>query len=229
MLAKAAGSVNASNVLRLPLPGDELIFPGVGKGKIQGWQADPTALLDARLGEVRPGVERTLAGVLTVCLKMLQTDHCLHHALYGLFMFGVKPLDLAERESYATELLTRWSNSQAVTEPVERLLARIALDEAIHSLIHRPTASRDSWWGKVQYLARATLDEAVEAARRAGHEVFTQALWGPYKSVRVSTERDIQADTGSVPPGEVLACLRVAATIDGRAYPGRVLYRSTGV
>src|SRR5262249_46332690 len=149
---------------------------------------------------------RTLGGVVTVCLRMLEVDPALHHALYGLFMFGIKALDDLDREAYARELIYRWEQARAPGgSAADRLRARIDLDEAIHSRVHRPVADRNSWWGQVQYQARATLDDAVAEASRAGASVFTQALWGPYKSVRGQSERDLQIGEGPVPPGEVLA------------------------
>jgi hypothetical protein len=169
----------------------------------------------------------TVAGVVSVCLRLLDADPLLHHALHSLYMFGVKPMTDDDRAAYAEELAQRFRRAAAEADPVEGLVARLDLDEAIHSLVHRPPAERESWWGQVQQRARGTLDAAAEAARAAGHTVLLQALWGPYRTARSSSQNDLELDGGSAAPGEVLACLRVAARIDGRLLPGRVLYRSS--
>ncbi len=104
--------------------------------------------------------------------------------------------------------------------------AWLELDEVEHSLLHQPPAAASSWWGRQQRRARDTLTEIKERVSAAGHTVHVQALSGRYADVRQFTRsEDDREAVGNVPPGDVVACLRLFAKLDGEVLPGRVLYR----
>jgi hypothetical protein len=229
-LVKAAGgTATEAGAERLPLPEAGLIYPGLCDGmQVVGWQASPDAPLDQRLGDVPAGPGRALAGLVSVCLRLIVDDHCLHHALYGLFMFGVKPFDDLDRDAYAGELVYRLQRWLQCTDVLERFRALLDLDEAINSLLYRPMVDRDSWWAGVQFRSRSLLDQSAAAARSAGHDVSIQVLGGAYRTARSSSTHDLQVEDSTTPPGEVIACLRVAARVGGQLLPGRVLYRALG-
>ena len=170
-----------------------------------------------------------LAGIVSVCLKFIDIDTYLHHALKSVDRFGVRSLNSEpEKSKYVTALLDRFQRVLTTTDadPVIALRARLDLDEAIHSLVYLPPCDRFSWWGKLQQEARRTLDSVVEKARDAGYQVQIRPLWGTYADIYTWSKDDLQLNIGGV-PGEVSACLRVCAKINDEVIPGRVLFRSS--
>src|SRR5262249_26437579 len=106
----------------------------------------------------------------------------------------------------------------------DRVKKRLDLDEAIHSLVYQPPAAPDSWWDRLQSQARAALFQERDRAVAAGCPVQLQLLGRGFAGIsRLATAR-VQVDSGV--PGEVSACLRVWARVDGEELKGRVLYRS---
>lgn len=216
----------------LPFTRNECIYPGLtGKVKASGLWFSERVGFDSRLMvERRSGELNFLAGVVSTCLKFIESDPSVHHALKSVDRFGVRSLSLeSEKSKYITALIDRFRRVQATadnTDPTVALRARLDLDEAIHSLVYLPCGDRYSWWGKLQQEARRTLDQVVEKARHAGHQVQIRPLWGTYADVFNWSKDDLQLDIGGV-PGEVSACLRVYAKIDDEVLPGRVLFRSS--
>ncbi|MBR8833107.1 MAG: hypothetical protein DSM106950_03435 [Stigonema ocellatum SAG 48.90 = DSM 106950] len=215
----------------LPFIRDELLYPGLtGKVKATGLCLSEEVDFDSRLMvEKRGGELDLLASVVSTCLKFIEQDSCLYHALKSLDRFGVRSLSLdAEKHKYIIALVERFHRVQATAdaEPTTALRARLELDEAIHSLVYLPTCDRYSWWGKLQQEARRTLDAVVERARDAGYQVQIRPLWGTYADVFSWSRDDLQLDMGGV-RGEVSACLRVYAKINDEVLPGRVLFRSS--
>jgi hypothetical protein len=106
----------------------------------------------------------------------------------------------------------------------EHLKALLDLDEALHSLVYQPPVAPDSWWARLQDHAREALFRARDRAIQAGGAVHFQLLGGNFADVSRLAPDSLQVDFGV--PGEVSACLRVWARIEGEELKGRVLYRS---
>ncbi|KAB8320402.1 hypothetical protein SD81_002010 [Tolypothrix campylonemoides VB511288] len=218
--------------LSLPFTRNESIYPGLtGEVKATGLclsdqiDFDPRLMMETNHGEID-----LLAGVVSTCLKFIELDSSLHHALKSVDRFGVRSLnDEREKSKYVTALIDRFRRVQTTADhvdPIVALRARLDLDEAIHSLVYLPCGDRYSWWGKLQQEARRTLDSVVEKTRDAGYHVQIRPLWGTYADIFNWSKDDLQIDIGGV-RGEVSACLRVYAKINDEVLPGRVLFRSS--
>ncbi|ARV62793.1 hypothetical protein BZZ01_01160 [Nostocales cyanobacterium HT-58-2] len=218
--------------LSLPFTRNESIYPALtGKVRATGLCLSDQVDFDPRLMVETCGEELDLlAGVVSICLKFIELDSSLHHALKSVDRFGVRSLnDEREKSKYVTALIDRFRRVQTTADNADiavTLRARLDLDEAIHSLVYLPCADRYSWWGKLQQEARRTLDQVVEKARHAGYQVQIRPLWGTYADVFNWSKDDLQLDIGGV-RGEVSACLRVYAKINDEVLPGRVLFRSS--
>jgi hypothetical protein len=216
----------------LPFTRNECLYPGLtGKIKAIGLCLSDQANFDQRLMvKTRGGELDFLAGVVSSCLKFIELDSSLHHALKSVERFGIRSLNIeSEKSKYVAALIDRFHRVQATADnrdPVIALRARLDLDEAIHSLVYVPPCDRYSWWGKLQQEARRTLDPVVERVRHAGYQAQIRPLWGTYADVFNWSKDDLQLDVGGV-PGEVSACLRVYAKINDEVLPGRVLFRSS--
>ncbi len=226
-----------------------------GQIEARGLTLSPTAPLHPLLGETESAVascqlsvasegpselttdNRQLttaaAGDVSFCLYFLEVDASLHHCLESLRPPGIHRLRDGYREAYTRELLGRFHRlRQTEDNPVEFLRSAIAVDEAIQSLLYLPLADRLSWQQQRRQRARMRLEQAAERARQAGHKVHLRWLTGSYRQVKRFSQNDWGLEFGDLgdgktaaPPGEVLACLRVYAEIDGQAFPGRVIYR----
>ena len=221
---------NKASLVQLPFPTSEHIYPGL-KGNIQasGLCFSNTIDFDERLQTQRSGTELDiLAGVVSTCLKFIEVDPHLHHALRSVDRFGVRSLRLADKPKYIAALIERFNKVKVTfnTNNLIALRARLDLDEAIHSLVYLPCVDRFSWWGKLQQEARRTLETAAQQMRQAGYQVQIRPLWGTYADVYPFSKDDLQVDTVGI-PGEVSACLRVYAKINDEILPGRVLFRSS--
>ena len=219
-----------TSLQQLPFPTPQHIYPGL-KGNIQAWGLcfSNTINFDERLQIKRSGTELDiLAAIVSTCLKFIEIDPYLHHALRSIDRFGVRSLNSADKPKYITTLIERFNRVKTTfyTDKILALRARLDLDEAIHSLIYLPCVDRFSWWGKLQQEARRTLETAVQEARQAGYQIQMRPLWGTYADVYPFSKDDLQIDIGGV-PGEVSACLRVYTKINNEVLPGRVLFRSS--
>jgi hypothetical protein len=167
-----------------------------------------------------------LADAVSACLWLAQRDPPLRHGLKSVFRFGLAPLAGDQRERYVAELLRLWERVRTGGGQgfKEQLRARLDLDEAIHSLVYQPPAAADSWWARLRNQARATLFAARDQAVQAGLPVHFQELGGSFAEINRLAPESLQVDFGV--PGEVCACLRVWARVDGEELKGRVLYRS---
>jgi hypothetical protein len=218
----------------LPLGRDEEIYPGLtGAVQAVGLRSVASAPLDPRVPEPSDPDMRFLAGGTSAYLWFIELDPHLHHALQSVFRFGVAPLAGDQQQRYRAELLRRWERLQSGARtaalgqgPKERLKEHLDLDEALHSLVYQPLADARSWWGCLQSQARDVLFHARDRAIRAGCNVHLQLLGGSFADVNRLAPESLQVDFGV--PGEVAACLRVWARIDGEELKGRVLYRSPG-
>ncbi len=216
----------------LPFIRNEPLYSGLKEAvEAKGFCLSDRVGLDERL--TREKLEdqelKFLGGVVSICLKFIELDPCLHHALKSVERFGVRSLQLEEQKSkYIKELSDRFQRVLAThnhSDPTQALRARLDLDEAIHSLVYLPPADRFSWWGKLQQESRRALDPLVERARKAGYNVLIRPLWGPYGDVYRSSKDDLELKVGGV-RGEVLANLRIYAKINEEVLPGRVLFSS---
>lgn len=227
-LARQAGAVaQTQDVQCLCDDVEEGVYPGLaGAVSAPGLQLSASApvhrLLAAEGGT--PDWAGLTAGI-SFFLCYMESDPALHHALESVRPHGVHRLVGGQRDGFVKELILRYQRVKVDTaDPVAALRAWIALDEAIHSLTHVPAAASLSWWRQHQQRMRQRLDAAADKARRAGHRVHLRWLAGNYRQVRNYTANDWGMESGGS-PGEVVACLRVYAEIDGQAFPGRVIYR----
>ena len=219
-----------TSLQQLPFSNPEIIYSGL-KGSIQasGLCFSNTINFDERLQIQRSGTELDiLAGVVSTCLKFIEQDPHLHHALRSVDRFGVRSLASADKPKYIAALIERFNKVKVTFNTINiiALRARLDLDEAIHSLTYLPCVDRFSWWGKLQQEARRTLDTAAQEARQAGINFQIRPLWGTYADIYPFSKDDLQIETGGI-PGEVSACLRVYAKINDEILPGRVLFRSS--
>lgn len=241
-LTQSVGAINDVSSTQLkPLPwiatlaadvnsqGTAVVYPGLtGSVQATGLCLSKQATLDHQLNaEVLQEDLAILAKVVTICLKFVeQPDQTLHHALQTIDSFELKSLTSPqERRKYVNALLDRFKRVQIAEKSqdiTEILLARLDLDEAIHSLVYFPPVDRDtSWWGKLQQSARRTL---MTKARQ--HNIQVRALWGSYAEVRQWSKNDLEIDVGGI-QGEVSACLRVYSKLNQEDLPGRVIFRSS--
>jgi hypothetical protein len=219
----------------VPLLRDENIYPGLS-GAIQamGLRSATSAALDPRVKPPADSSLRFLAGVVSTYVWFAEHDPHLAHCLKGVFSFGITPLRDGQGERYRDELLRLWERVQnSLAEPPstaarpwfkDRLREQLDLDEALHSLLYQPLPAADSWWGMLQTQAREVLLKARDRAAQAGCPAHLQVLGGPFAEINRLAPDSLQVDFGV--PGEVAACLRVWARVDGEESKGRVLYRS---
>jgi hypothetical protein len=230
--AEAGGRPSDAGAAVLPLGRDEAIYPGLtGAVQAPGLCSKAGAPLAPQVPEpADPGL-RPLAGVVSAYLWFIERDPHLHHCLQGVFRFGVPPLTGGgQRQRYREELLRRWDRARSGSPGAaghglkDWMKALLDLDEALQSLVYQPLADERSWWGRLQREAREVVFRARDRAAEAGGNVHLQLLGGSFADVSRLAPESLQVDFGV--PGEVAACLRVWARIDGEELKGRVLYRS---
>ncbi|AFY34292.1 hypothetical protein [Calothrix sp. PCC 7507] len=233
-LAQEAGAMeNNSDLYQLPFIRDEIIYPGLsGTIRAKGLCLSQKALLDA---EIVQGCEfgdlYLLAGFLLLCIKFIEIEPDLYHALKSVFSFDVISLHFKPEQQiqYIDALIDRFQRTQKAEEIADPLLilrAWIDIDEAIHSLVFVPPAERYSWWGKLQQESRRMLKKVADRAINVGNNVRIRQLSGLYADICAFTKDDLQLDCGGI-PGEVLTCIRVYARINQEESPGRVLFRAS--
>jgi hypothetical protein len=218
----------------LPLGRDEVLYPGLtGAVQTMGLRTSTTTAPDTRIQMPPDDDLRVLGRIVSTCLWYVEHDPALHHTLQSVFRFGIVPLAGEQRDRYVAEFLRLWERVRAVggapaASPRQRfkdlLKAVLDLDEAICSLVYQPLAAPDSWWGRLQALARETLFRIRDRAVTAGCAVHLQLLGGSFADVNRLAPDSLQVDFGV--PGEVSACLRVWARLEGEELRGRTLYRS---
>jgi hypothetical protein len=232
---QAGARADDGSAVSLPLVKDETIYPGLaGSVQAAGLRSSAAAALDERLAAPETDDLRTLAGLTSACLWFAEHDLAACHCLRGVFRFGVRSLSGDQRERYVAELVRLWARARA-TAPggpngradarfKEHVKALLDLDEALHSLVYQPPATPDSWWGRLRAQAREAVLRVREQAAQAGCTVHLQLLEGAFADINRLAPDSLQVDFGV--PGEVSACLRLWARIDGEELKGRVLYRS---
>jgi hypothetical protein len=229
MAEQAGGQPSDSLARQLPLPDAEVIYPGLtGKIEADGLRSSPSAPLDPRLTKSIPAELRELPGFVSTALWFIDHDPHLCHCLKRVFRFGIVSLSGAQREQYVAEMLRLWerviqafSGAAIIKEQIKSLLD---LDEALHSLVYQPLADPESWWGRLQAQVRELVFQARDRAVAAGCQAHLQRLGGSFADINRLAPDSLQVDFGVC--GEVSACLRLWARIDGEEIKGRVLYRS---
>jgi hypothetical protein len=233
-LAQEAGAIEDTwDLYQIPFIRDEIIYPGLsGAVFAQGLCLSHQALLNNEITQNNKSEDiHLLAGFLDLCIKFIELDPDLHHALKSVFGFDVISLQAKpdQRIQYMDALTDRFQRVQKAEENTDLLStvrAWIDMDEAIHSLVFVPPAERYSWWGKLQQESRRTLKKVADKAMNAGHDVRIRQLSGLYADICTLSKDDLQLDCGGI-PGEVLTCLRVYARINQEESPGRVIFRSS--
>lgn len=228
---------NDSRVQLLPFPNDRVLYPGLeGSITATGLRTCPTATLDPRVAPHPADADLPLlARLVSTALWFIENDPELHHCLQSVYRFGVVPLVADQRNRFVDEMLRRWRRVRdryPISSPTppkpwlkDFLEEHIALDEAFNSLVHVPPAAPDSWWGAFQAQARPVLNRARDLVIRAGCPARLQRLAGDFPAVsNLVADDSLQVPHGT--PGEIVACLRVYARIDGHESKARVLYRS---
>jgi hypothetical protein len=228
LAAEAGARPDQSATAVLPLPQEEVIYPGLtGSIRAAGLCSSPSAPLDPQVPTAGDRDLRELAGLTSAYLWFIEHDPHLRHCFKNVFRFGLTPLTGNQRERYVADLLRLWERVRKGASggaAKDRLKAHLDLDEALHSLVYQPPAAPDSWWGRQQGRARAALFAARDRAVQSGCAVQMQVLGGAFAEINRLAPDSLQVDFGV--PGEVGACLRVWARVDGEELKGRVLYRS---
>jgi hypothetical protein len=195
---------------------------------VAGIRVRPGASADPALGDVDVVPE---AGFLVQrVLTLLTEDRELCHALEGLRVTGIHPLDdPATAAEFCRELLRRLRDA---TRPgagsLERLHGLYLLDEAICSAVHQPPAHPESWWGDLATASHRLLREAAQDAGKDGVPAEVRPLeLLPYAELRRYTaDRNVAYRVPKDQVGLVLACLRTWMEADGHRYLGRVIWGS---
>ncbi|OYE03077.1 hypothetical protein [Nostoc sp. 'Peltigera membranacea cyanobiont' 232] len=235
---QAEAEEDISNNLQLRFKGNEEIYPGL-KGSIQaqGLSLSENASLDLqvlqenRYEHLSEDV-KLLACLVSICISFVDRERDLHHALETVFKFNIMPLvsNPEQRKKYIEALKERFQRTLRAEESGDSLTvlkAWINIDEAINSLVFVPPADSDSWWGEFKKQSRRILVRKVKKAKEEDHDVRIQELSGMYADIHnLSSGYDLPLKVGGI-PGEVQACLRVYARINGEKFPGRVIYRSS--
>lgn len=238
--ASVGAQEDISNCLPLPFNKHENIYPGL-KGSIttQGLCFSNVAInhpqiaklnLNNYQGDFQEDIH-LLANLVSTCIKFVDIDPDLHHALKSIFSFDImnlrsKPEHRCQYTDALIESFWRMLKAEESADPLSVLRHWIDLDEAIHSLVFMPPADRFSWWGKLQQETRRLLKKVVQRAISEGHNIRIRQLSGLYADVCAFSKDDLRQELGGN-PGEVLACLRVYAKINEQEFPGRVLFRSS--
>ncbi|GGV29621.1 hypothetical protein [Streptomyces spectabilis] len=160
--------------------------------------------------------------------ELAARDGQLHHCLESVAHRGVIPLcDAEARATYRQELAQRLGRLARQTPgSPEELRAALAVDEALCSVLHLPPAAPGSWWARVAEASQRMVLELRRRVRDNGGDVAVQVLAPTYREARRRTGgNDIPLDAGGR-KGQVLAGLRLWASVEGRELPGRVVYRA---
>jgi hypothetical protein len=233
-MAQQAGAIaDNSNLYQLPFIRDEIIYPGLsGSIRAKGLCLSKKVLANEEITQTNASGElHLLAALVLICIKLIDAEPDLHHALKSVFSFDIISLHSKpeQRHHYIEALIDRFQRTQKADEtidPLSSLRAWIDMDEAIHSLVFIPPADRYSWWGKLQHESRRILKKVMDRAIASGYDVRVRQLSGLYADVCTLSKDDLQLDCGGT-PGEVLSCLRVYMRINQEESPGRVIFRSS--
>ena len=158
-------------------------------------------------------------------------DPTIMHMYSRVYRFGMISLQQQfQRERFTRALIEcflRVRDAEATGNVKTLVEAWVDLDEAIHSLIHKPLAHPQSAFASLAQRSRATLSDLYGIARHAGLIFHVQELSGRYADLQGLTDpdADVPTDTDAA-PGDVVRCTRLVLRLDRETYPGRVLYRT---
>ncbi|BAZ10539.1 hypothetical protein NIES4071_23620 [Calothrix sp. NIES-4071] len=241
VIAKEVGAQeDTSNCLSLPFNKHENIYPGLkGSITVQGLCFSNVAQNHPQIDQLNLNNYQVnfqediyfLANLVSSCIKFIDIEPDLHHALKNIFSFDImnlysKPEHRCQYTDALIESFWRMLKAEESADSLSALRHWIDLDEAIHSLVFVPPADRFSWWGKLQQETRRLLKKVVQRAVSEGHNIRIRQLSGLYADVCAYSKDDLRLEIGGN-PGEVLSCLRVYAKINEQEFPGRVLFRSS--
>jgi hypothetical protein len=171
--------------------------------------------------------EAELARLGSLLLSLTELDENLVVCLESTLYQGSRRLDDELRQRYHEDLLGRLREySRSAPGSVPRFEALLDIDEAVNSLMHRPPPPPDSWWAQVRQQSRRMVDRSAGALRKAGADIEVMPLSLRYRDVRDLTNNNDVASRSGGEPGDVLACLRLWARVEGKTLPGRVMYRT---
>ncbi|BCJ39519.1 hypothetical protein GCM10010168_62330 [Actinoplanes ianthinogenes] len=195
----------------------EILFPYDPSTGRPGLRLDPSAPLPADLVSAF-GQEHPLVVLAAQVLAVAERDGELVDLLPTRDGMAAGRFDQpATVEGYRAELLERMQRYGRAADPRERLFALLDVDEALCSVVHRPPAAPGTWWAGLTTRVR---DEVFRAAAAVPGARVTE-LSGRFADLASGMTRDDAAMIG--PPGMVLGCLRLWASVDGRTSPGRVI------
>jgi len=225
------------------LPGDDAVLvppcitdPPGGTAPAAGYRTAPSAPLDdevaAAIGLGSPGPDSdqdamAIARLSTLILALAQLDDNLVVCLQAVLFKGSRRLDDELRKHYRAAMLGRL-REWARTPPrsAARLEALLEVDEALNSLTHRPPPPQTSWWAQLRRQSRQVVTRSASALRAAGTDAEVLSIGMKYRDIKDLTDHNDVGVSSGGQPGDVLACLRLWARIEGRTLPGRVMYRA---
>ena len=228
---------DSENLEVIAFPKDEIIFPGAsGSLNIKGLKFHPNGachpkvknLLSSNDISTLPESKVRMAQIVSAWMWLSENFLLSHHALESIHPYGFHSLvEPNEKTKYQNELFHRFQrafNHPSIDEKYFKFL--VALDEALQSLVPQPLPEKDSRMGKLREEIRDDLQETSQILNRQGIEVDWKPLWGKTDIVRRWTKRqnDIAVQEGGV-RGEILACLRVYASLPKEQILGRVIFR----
>ncbi|MFC4033431.1 hypothetical protein ACFO3J_18375 [Streptomyces polygonati] len=194
--------------------------PGTGHGlRLRPEAALDPAVRDAlRLRDGDLGIDHRIAVAATQLLTLASYDNDLNDYLptasgYGQARRPHRPADLA---ALRWELIGRLRAYGQAGDGQEKARCLIAVDEALCSVRHSPPAEDGSWWAA--WYDRVRADTVGAAGAAPGVELTV--LTGRYEDLRGQSVNDART---SGQDGQVFACLRLWARVEGITYPGRVL------
>lgn len=211
----------------LPASDEVLLIPPVAGQP--GWRTsahEPVAADIAERLQIDPadssGSDRwTLATLATSVVGLAEVDDDLWLGLESVLFRGLGRLDDSARLMYRRDLLDRLTAyAQEAPGSTASFEALLLVDEALNSIVHRPVAAPGSWWARIGEQSR----EVVFRAQQDHSDVSVQLLARQYREAKPMTDgNDIRVDDAGG-TGNVLACLRLWARVEGRELRGRVMY-----
>ena len=176
--------------------------------------------IEPRLSTGDPLTTR-LARTVAAAIWFAKNDPSLMCCLQSVYRFGFAPLRGALQARVVatlTDRLERFAEAERSGKAGELLPAFVAVDEAVHSLVHQPLAHPRSDYARLGQACRALLPEVCGDAH-------AQAIAGGYSNaLRYTDKADLEGD-GVGAAGDVIHCCRLYSVIGGAAAPGRVVYK----
>lgn len=223
-LPRGAAREPAPELVLPSLHGEEVLVPARADLGVGGIRTSPGAPPAAWL-PAGDGPRHRMCVLASQATAVAAVDPSLRRCLEHLDRTAMSPMaDPEVAERYRGDLARRIGLIPQAPPSTATISALISVDESLCSLLHLPPAAPGSWWDR---LARASHETVLAAARElaaTGEEVEVRVLGGAYPEVRRRTgATDLPVRVG-YHSGQVLACLRLWAKVEGRVLPGRVAY-----